>query len=553
MLQVSNISKSYGDAQILKRVSFQLANHDHAGLIGPNGCGKTTLLRIIMGTEEPETGSVQLNPHSMTIGYLEQGLIFQEDDTLETILRADQIDIEKAEDKVAQLAAELSRTAGQEQSKVLRAYGEALTNLEKLSNNQIPEHSALEVLNGLDLDQLPFQTVVNHLSGGQKTRLGLARILLKNPDILILDEPTNHLDIQALEWLENWIQRFENSIIIVSHDRTFLDRTVNIILDLDPQSHTLQVYPGNYGDYLRMKQTELDRHWEAYNAQQERISKLLGESRRLSGYANGIERGTIDFAPRKIAKGIARRATVQKRRIERELAEERIEKPKSTWQMKLEFVDTPESGNDVLFCRDLSVGYEDLTLLRDVDFVVQQGERIALIGPNGSGKTTLLRTLAGQIEPLSGIYKLGSNVKLGYFAQEQENLDSNGTPFSTIRTIANMSDTDIRSFLHFFLFSGDEVFVPVQSLSFGERARLTLAKLVASGCNLLMLDEPINHLDIPSRSSFEHAMTVFEGTVISVVHDRYFINNFATKIWVIEQNEIHTYIDLEEYQRINQR
>lgn len=550
MLQVSNITKRYGDVLVLKNVSFKLAQNNHAGLIGPNGCGKTTLLRILVGTETADIGSVQRNPPGSNIGYLEQGLKFREDDTLDTILRSTQIAMEKLEDKIAHLAAQLSTAQGDSQNSILQAYGEALSQLEVLSTRQIAQYYAEEILEGLGLGIIPLETPVKQLSGGQKTRLGLARILLTSPDMLILDEPTNHLDIQALEWLENWIQRYNNAIIIVSHDRTFLDRTVNLIFDLDPLTHSIQTYTGNYSDYLNVKQTEMDRHWEAYNAQQERIAKLQGESRRLSGYANSIEHGTIDFAPRKVAKGIARRATVQRKRIERELAEDRIERPQLTWQMKLEFVDTPMSGQDVLICEDLSIGYGSKPLVCGIQQEILNGERIALIGPNGSGKTTFLRTVANQLSPISGSYRLGVNVILGYFSQEQENLNPSATPFSVIRAVASISDTDIRSFLHYFLFSGDDVFLPTFSLSYGERARLVLARLVASGCNFLLLDEPINHLDIPSRSSFEQAMTAFEGTVLSVVHDRYFIRNFATRLWVIENGALQNYIDLDEYKRL---
>lgn len=553
MLQVSNISKRYGDVVVLKNVSFKLSPDDHAGLIGPNGCGKTTLLRILVGTETAGTGSVQRTPPTATIGYLEQGLIFKEDDTLDTILRSTEIRMEKLEDKIAQLGTQLSIAQAKDQKIILKAYGEALSQLETLSTRQIARYQAEDILEGLGLGAIPLEVPVNHLSGGQKTRLGLARILLTNPDMLILDEPTNHLDIRALEWLEDWIQHYEHAIIIVSHDRTFLDRTVNVIFDLDPLVHSIQTYPGNYSDYIHAKQTEINRHWEAYNAQQDRIAKLQGESRRLSGYANSIEQGTIDFAPRKVAKGIARRATVQRKRIERELAEEHIEKPKQTWHMKLEFIDTPLSGNDVLICDELSIGYGSQPLVTGINQVIQQGERIALIGPNGCGKTTFLRTIADQLSPISGFFRLGANVSLGYFSQEQENLPPAATPFSIIRAVASISDTDIRSFLHFFLFSGDDVFLPIHSLSYGERARLVLARLVAGECNFLLLDEPINHLDIPSRSGFEQAMTAFEGTVLTVVHDRYFIRNFATRLWVIENGILSNYLDLGEYKRFQRQ
>ena len=315
----------------------------------------------------------------------------------------------------------------------------------------------------------------------------------------------------------------------------------------------LTTYAGTFTDYLATRQREHERRSEAYRAQQERITQLTGEVRRLSGYANSIERGTIDFATRKIAKGIARRAVVQRRRIERELAQEQVERPGLTWEMKLEFSDTPETGQDVLILDGVTIGYEDHTLVAGIKQILRQGERVALIGPNGSGKTTLLRTIAGTLPPLSGALRLGANVRLGYYAQEQETLDPESTPLDTIRSVAPMSETDVRSFLHYFLFAGDDVFVPVRSLSYGERARLALARLVASGCNFLLLDEPINHLDIPSRASFEQALSAFEGTVLAVVHDRYFISAFATQLWALHDGTLSTYVDLEDYQRLRLR
>ncbi len=553
MLQVSNISKRYGDVQILKHVSFVLNPGDRLGLVGPNGSGKTTLLRIIAGRERPDAGAVSMSSVSLRLGYLEQGLTYAERDTLATILQADQIEMAELEDRVADLATALATAEGDAQTQLLDAYGEALARLEALATRQVPEHRLQAVLAGLDLDTLPLETPVAHLSGGQKTRLGLARLLIQDPHLLLLDEPTNHLDIAALEWLEDWLCQYQGGVIIVSHDRTFLDRTVTTILDLEPQTHLLTAYPGNYSEYVEAKQRELERQWEAYHEQQERIARLQGEARRLTGYANSIEHGTIDFAPRKIAKGIARRAVVQRRRIERELAEEQIEKPKSTWHMKLEFVDTPSSGQDVIVMENLAVGYDGVPLLCDLNQMLRQGERVALIGANGTGKTTLLRVIAGDLPALAGTVRIGANVKLGYYAQEQENLAPESTPFAVVRAVAAMSDTEVRSFLHYFLFSGDEVFVPVRSLSYGERARLVLARLVARGCNCLLLDEPINHLDIPSRASFEQAMTAFEGTVLAVVHDRYFIKQFATRLWVAERQTVHSYVDLEGYQRVRER
>jgi ATP-binding cassette subfamily F protein 3 len=259
---------------------------------------------------------------------------------------------------------------------------------------------------------------------------------------------------------------------------------------------------------------------------------------------------SCQFGIRKIAKGIARQATVQRRRLERELERERVEKPRRSWQMKLAFENTPASGQDVLVLNDVIVGYEGTPLVGKINQVMRAGERVVLAGSNGTGKTTLLRVIAGQTAPLGGEVRLGTNVKLGYYAQEQETLDPGSTPYETIAAVAAMSQTDTRAFLPCFLFSGDEAFVPIKALSYGERARLSLARLVATGCNLLLLDEPINHLDIPSRAQFEQAMQAFEGTVLAVVHDRYFVRAFASRIWAIHGGALRSYRDLDQWQRV---
>ncbi len=254
---------------------------------------------------------------------------------------------------------------------------------------------------------------------------------------------------------------------------------------------------------------------------------------------------------RRIAKKVAKKAKSRQKKLERYLeSEEHVEKPQQTWQMKLAFENTPESGRDVLVLQDVAVGYESVELAREIEQVLRAGERVAMVGPNGAGKTTLLRVITGQLAPLAGEVRIGSNVQMGYFAQEQETLNPESTPFETIVKVAPMSATEARSFLHYFLFAGDEVFVPVGSLSYGERARLALASLVATGCNFLILDEPINHLDIPSRTRFEQAMQSFKGTVLAVVHDRYFIQRFATRIWALHDGTLRSYLDLEEFQRV---
>ena len=549
MLQLSKVNKRYGDVTVLENVSFTVNPGDRLGLIGPNGCGKTTLLRIIAGQEQPDAGSVRFNPPGLRLGYLEQGQRYAEEDTLADYLRVGEGVIEAAVARVAQLATALAAAKGAEQTRLMEMYSEALAELEMLTETQVPLHQVKAMLTRLGLGDTPLDTPVANLSGGQKTRLGLARLLAHRPQLLLLDEPTNHLDVEALEWLEAWLQAYRGAVLLVSHDRVLLERTIHTILELDPETHTVIPYPGTFEDYVHAKVREREKQWTAYKDQQERFARMEVGIRKLSGYASSIERGTVDFSVRKIAKGIARRATVQRRRLERELDRERVEKPGQTWQMNLVFEGTPESGRDVLVLTDVAIGYQGVPLMRGGNQVLRAGERVALVGPNGSGKTTLLRVIAGELAPLSGEVRLGTNVKLGYYAQEQETLNPASTPFETITEVAAMSETGVRSFLHYFLFSGDEVFVPVKALSYGERARLVLARLVATGCNFLMLDEPVNHLDIPSRAKFEQAMRAFQGTVLAVVHDRYFIREFATALWAIHDGTLRRYVDLEDLQR----
>jgi ATP-binding cassette subfamily F protein 3 len=456
----------------------------------------------------------------------------------------------QAEHELETLALEMAHASGDALQDLMAAYDDALARFEARGGYRA-EAQVDVVLAGLGLQQIAQDTPVEILSGGQKTRLGLARLLLDRPRLLLLDEPTNHLDIDALEWLEDFLAEYEGAILIVSHDRTFLDRTVHTILDLDPVTHVVTPYAGNYSAYLKAKQREYERLTASYKEQQERIAQYRQAITGLEGYARSIEQGTIDFGPRKIAKGIARKAVVQKRRLERMIAsEDFVEKPKRTWQMKLDFVDTPAGSQDALALEALSMRFGEHVLFEDVQLTLRAGERAVLTGPNGSGKTTLLRIIAGQLAPSSGTTRLGPSMRLGYYSQEQENLDWALDPYTEIRDVAlDMDDTEVRGFLHYFLFSGDDVFIPIGALSYGERARLALAKLVAQGCNLLLLDEPINHLDIPSREEFEQGLSRYDGTVLAVVHDRYFIERFATRLWAIHDGKIHSYVDLEDMGR----
>ena len=543
MLQVREITKWFGDVLVLDRISFNLNRGERAGLIGPNGSGKTTLLRILMGQIAPDRGSVQLAPASLRVGYLPQALEFPPTATVGDVLRAAMGEREAAETRLERLGEAVAKATGEALAAALEEYDHALAEYEALGG-AARRADADVVLAGLGMAGLDQARSVNGLSGGQKTRLGLARLLLMEPELLLLDEPTNHLDIVALDWLEDYLTAYPGAVLVISHDRTFLDRTVNRILALDDVTHTLREYPGSYTDYALAIDRDLDKQWAAYREQQRRVQQLESSIRRLDNKAKGIEQETIHFHFRRIAKDLARHATVQKRRLERMLdGEEAVEKPGLTWKMKLEFADTPRSGQDVLHISDLVMGFGERTLFTEVNLHLTYGERAVLLGANGTGKTTLLRCIAGRLKPWAGQVHLGRGVRLGYMSQEQETLDAAATPFELIRAAAPLDETEARSFLHYFLFAGDEVFRPAGRLSFGERSRLALALLAVQGCNFLLLDEPINHLDIPSRESFERAMARFEGTVLAVVHDRYFVERFATTIWELDEGHVRTITD----------
>ena len=538
MLHVRDITKWFGDLKVLDHINFNINRGDRVGLIGPNGCGKTTLLKILTGELASDRGSVQRSPAAIRLGYLPQALDFPPGATVGDVLRSALGEREAAETRLDRLAEAVAAARDDALPAALAAYDRALAEFQALGGAR-REFDADAMLAGLGMPDVDQSRPVTALSGGQKTRLGLARLLLAQPDLLVLDEPTNHLDIVALDWLENFLADYDGAVLIVSHDRAFLDRTVSRTLALDDATHTLREYAGGYSAYALAIDRGLEKQWSTYREQQERFRNLEASIRKLSNQAKVIEGETIHFYWRRIAKDLARHAVVQRARLERMMAsEETVEKPGQTWKMKLEFADAPRSGQDVLRINGLRVGYDQSPLLEDVNLHLGYGERAVLIGPNGCGKTTLLRCITGQLKPWDGVVRLGRGVRLGYMAQEQETLDRTATPLALIRAAAPLDETEARSYLHYFLFAGDEVFVPVGRLSWGERSRLALALLAVQGCNFLLLDEPINHLDIPSRESFERAMTRFEGTVLAVVHDRYFIERLATTIWALEDRRV---------------
>jgi len=535
MLAVHRISKSFGLSPILQDISFALGPGERLGLIGPNGGGKTTLLRILAGQEAPDAGHVARTPADLRVGYLPQGLTIDPQATLGDVLHAAAPDAGRLAVELGELAVRLAAEPGRDD--VQRAYDDVLQRLSRSESGR-----AESVLSHLGLDGLPREQPVGQLSGGQKTRLALALVLLDEPDVLLLDEPTNHLDIAMLEWLEDWLADFPGAALIVSHDRTFLDRTVTRILDLDPTTQTVREYDGNYSDYLDQYLSARERQYSTWRHQEDEIRRMRADIVRTREQARHVEITTRPNQPgvRRIAKKVARKAASREKKLERYVADdERVERPERSWQMKLAFDTLADAhiGRDVLTLEELAVGY-DRPLLSGLNLSIRAGQRVALTGPNGAGKTTLLRTIAGRVPPLAGRARLGASVQLGYMSQEQENLDPDATPLATILGVAAMTETEARSFLHYFLFEGDDALRPIAALSFGERSRLSLARLVAEGSTFLLLDEPINHLDIPSRARFEEALTSFPGTILAVVHDRYFIERFATDIWLVEGERV---------------
>jgi ATP-binding cassette subfamily F protein 3 len=539
MLTTHHLYKSYGIQPVLQDISFSISNQERVGLIGPNGSGKTTLLRILAGLEQPDSGTVASTRPNRRVGYLAQGMEFDPEQTLQSTLSLLPASEAGLEAEIASLAAALASNPNDSQ---LQARYDSTLHQLTITSNQLPA-----ILAPLGLADIPLRTPVRHLSGGQKTRLMLARVLLEEPHLLLLDEPTNHLDLEMLEWLEDWLNRFQGAALIVSHDRAFLDNTVTSILELDPSTHGLKSYDGNYAEYLDQKLVEHEKQLQAYQDQQGEIAQLRSAAahirgltiKKKGGKADGGDKFAKGFFGNRATKNVAGRAKHIEARIEKLLTQDRVEKPKQNWQLKLDFGASVHQSKDVLVAEGLTIGYTPAQpLLEDLNIHIRAGQHVAFTGPNGSGKTTLVRTIAGKLHPLAGSLRLGQTVKPGYMSQEQELVNPNLNALQSVQNIASFNETEARNFLHYFLFKGDAALRPTAELSFGERARLQLGLLVAQGCTFLLLDEPINHLDIPSRARFEEALDNFKGTILVVVHDRYFIERFASDIWNVKDGGI---------------
>lgn len=563
MLKLSNLAKRFPDGLIFEKVSFVLNAGEKVGLVGPNGSGKSTLLKVIAGRLRADGGSVALG-HGDRVGYLEQ---YPEGDLGRTVAEAltalnPEFDLARA--ALAGAAAALSDTTlpPEGQAAALDAYGAAFDTFERLGGYAI-ESRAEAIADGLGLGAIDGERLVASLSGGQKTRLALARLLLAEPTILLLDEPTNYLDLPALLWLERFIAASPHATIIVSHDRRFLDRTVGGILELDAETHTLRRYAGSYSDYAEAKIRERAKHEVAYQDQQERIGAFERQIGTLKGKALATESATIHFHYRKVAKKVAQRAKAQERRLERYLeSEERLERPEDPKRLYLDDLAAHALTDRRLAvaARDLRVAFGGQVVLDGVDLEIHGGDRLALVGPNGSGKSTLVRALAGPLPPgARGAVRHGDEVRVGYLPQEHGG-DGPGSPgvaqagartvLDTFRASVVGHEDEARAFLDKFLFTGEQVYRRLDQLSYGERAKLALATLVASGANLLLLDEPTSHLDLAALERIETALAEYPGPLLVASHDRYLLSRIGvTGVLCLAEGRLRHLASLEEYER----
>ena len=527
ILNATNISKSFGSNEIIKDANFLVNEHEKVAIVGVNGAGKTTLLKILTGEERADSGNVILAKDAK-LGYLRQ--INNVDSTLSIIDELYTVieHILNMEKRMLEMQEQMQHLSGEELEALYSSYT-ALTHSYELMDGYAAKSKVIGILKGLGFDENDFERKINTLSGGQKTRVFLAKLLLEEPDIILLDEPTNHLDLRSIEWLESYLLNYKGAVIIVSHDRYFLDKIVSKVIDIE--NAEVQMYSGNYSDFSAKKQMLLDAKMKEYLNQQQEIKHQEAVITKLK-----------QFNREKSIK----RAESRQKQLEKI---DRVEAPVTHIEnMKLSLDISKESGKDVLTIHDLSKSFDEKHLFSNINFEIKRGERVAIIGDNGTGKTTLLKIINGLLSPDTGEVIYGSNVSIAYYDQEHQVLHMDKTLFDEISdTYPEMNNTQIRNILAAFLFTGEDVFKKIGDLSGGERGRVSLVKLMLSKANFLLLDEPTNHLDILSKDVLESALNSFPGTICYVSHDRYFINKTATRILDLTGNRLLNYIGNYDY------
>ena len=513
--------------QVLKNVSFHIEDHEKAAIVGINGAGKTTLLRIIVGEMTPDDGQVVL-AKDKTLGYLAQNSTVDTSHTIYEELLSVKADLLRLEEKIRECENDMKHADGDALEDLMKQYT-SLTHAFETGGGYLYRSELVGVLKGLGFTEDEFSKPVATLSGGQKTRVALGRLLLQNPDLIILDEPTNHLDMTSIAWLETYLLNYKGAVLIVSHDRYFLDRIAGKVIEIDQSKAT--TFMGNYSDYAVKKEQLRVAAWNAY----------MNQQRDIKHQEEVIEKIKSFNREKSIKRAESREKMLDKIEV--------IEKPSEVrTDMKLTLTPRILSGNDVLTVEHLSKSFDSHKLFTDVNFEIKRGEHVAIIGDNGSGKTTLLKILNGLVPADQGTFRLGSNVEIGYYDQEHHVLHSEKTLFEEISDdYPYLNNTQIRNVLAAFLFTGEDVFKRISDLSGGERGRVSLAKLVLSNANFLILDEPTNHLDIMSKEILEDALNGYEGTILYVSHDRYFINRTAHRILDLTEGQFISYVGNYDY------
>ena len=527
ILSCQNISKAFVENQVLKNVSFHIEDHEKAAIVGINGAGKTTLLRIIVGEMTPDDGQVVL-AKDKTLGYLAQNSTVDTSHTIYEELLSVKADLLRLEEKIRECENNMKHADGDALEDLMKQYT-SLTHAFETGGGYLYRSELVGVLKGLGFTEDEFSKPVATLSGGQKTRVALGRLLLQNPDLIILDEPTNHLDMNSIAWLETYLLNYKGAVLIVSHDRYFLDRIAGKVIEIDQSKAT--TFMGNYSDYAVKKEQLRVAAWNAYMNQQREIKHQEEVIEKLKSFNR----------EKSIKRAESREKMLDKIEV--------IEKPSEVrTDMKLTLTPRILSGNDVLTVEHLAKSFDSHKLFTDVNFEIKRGEHVAIIGDNGSGKTTLLKILNGLVPADQGTFRLGSNVEIGYYDQEHHVLHSEKTLFEEISDdYPYLNNTQIRNVLAAFLFTGEDVFKRISDLSGGERGRVSLAKLVLSNANFLILDEPTNHLDIMSKEILEDALNGYEGTILYVSHDRYFINRTAHRILDLTEGQFVSYVGNYDY------
>jgi ATP-binding cassette subfamily F protein 3 len=511
LFRLSEVHKSYGVQDVLRGATLQVNAGEHVGLVGRNGAGKSTIFRLVRGEETADRGDV-VRARNVKLGLLDQHVHFKPGWTVHESALAAFGRLQQIEHEMHELEHRMA-DASDDLEKVLERYSDLQQEFEHEGGFEYAAR-AEAILQGLGFERDMWSLETEKLSGGQQNRLGLACLLLAAPDVLLLDEPTNHLDVNAVEWLEEFLQGYSSAFVIVSHDRYFLDRCSQRIIELE--NGRASSYTGNYSDYLVEREERREAQQRAYDNQQHLIAK------------------TQEFIRRNIAGQKTKQAKSRRKMLERLERVDAVRPDQSSGDFRLQAIE--RTGNHVLTVNELAIGYPGKMLANDIAFILRRGECLGIIGPNGSGKTTFLKTILNKLAPLGGEVSWGTKVQIGYYAQQLDDLDDRNEIIMELRRVAPSTATagELRSFLAKFLFTGDDVYKHVRDLSGGEKGRLALAKLIYSRVNVLVLDEPTNHLDIPSREALEEALSAYEGTIVTISHDRYFLDRVATQILALD-------------------